>query len=136
MSTSDNRHYPEDPTPARRLLEGRLHLLDHQILDVGGAPVSAVDDVEFTDPPNGEIPAGTPAPEVIRLVTGLSLGARVFGGRPPARLLHRIAWSDVVEVGTALKLRLAGEDVEATWFERWVRDRIIGRIPGGRHAPE
>lgn len=129
--------YPEDPTAPHRLLEARLHLMDRQILDVDKVPVSAVDDVEFTDPPrDGSIPAGTPAPELTNLVTGLSLGARVFAGRPPERLLHRIAWSDVLEVGTAVKLAIPGEAVEATWLERWVRDRIIARIPGGRHAPE
>ncbi len=129
--------FPNDPTPEHLLLEARLHLMDRQILDARTIPVSAVDDVEFSDPSgDGFLPLGEPAPVLTNLITGLSLGARIFGGRPPRRLLHRIRWSDVREVGTAITLSVRGDDLEATWFERWACDRVIRRIPGGSHAPE
>jgi hypothetical protein len=107
------------------------------MLDVRGVPVSAVDDVELTDPSSdGVLPLDEPPPEVTNLVTGLSLGVRIFGGRPPTRRLHRIPWGDVYEIGVAIRLAVVGDTLEATWAERWVRDRVIARIPGGRHDPE
>ena len=36
---------------------------------------------------------------------------------------------------TVLDLDIPGDDLPVTWTERWVRDRIIRRIPGGRHDP-
>jgi hypothetical protein len=129
--------YPSDPDSRRAMLDARLHLLDRQMLDVRTIPVSAVDDVELTDPStDGPLPLDEPAPEVTNLVTGLSLGVRIFGGRPAHRRLHRIGWGDVYEVGVAVRLAVNGDTLDTTWAERWVRDRIIGKIPGGHHDPE
>ena len=41
----------------------------------------------------------------------------------------------VSEIGVVIKLAIRGETTDLTWTERWVRDHIIGRIPGGRHDP-
>lgn len=120
----------------RIVFDANLHLLDRQILDADGVPVVTVADVELTDLPSGPVRPGTPAPRITALLSGPSLATRIFGGRPPRHLLHRIEWRHLRKLGTALKLDVQGKDLDATWTERWVRDRIIRRIPGGSHDPQ
>lgn len=67
--------------------------------------------------------------------TGPVLGTRVFGGRPPSSRLIRVPWKDVADVGIVISLGVRGGSLDADWVERWVRDKIIARIPGGRHDP-
>jgi hypothetical protein len=50
--------------------------------------------------------------------------------------MERTPWAAVEEVGVVVKLAVRQETSDLTWTERWVRDHIIGRIPGGRHIPE
>jgi hypothetical protein len=119
-----------------RWLDGQLHLLDRQVIDVHGVPITTVDDVELSDVPFGEeIAPGTPPPEITALLSGPVLATRIFGGRPPSSRLHRTPWDAVFDVGVTITLAVGGETLDVTWTERWVRDRIIGRIPGGRHDP-
>lgn len=119
------------------VLDAELHLLDRQVLDVDGVPVTVVDDLELSDVPWGEpIAEGTPAPVVTALLSGAVLGTRIFGGRPPLSRLHRVGWRHVADVGIVVRLGIRGRELDATWAERWVRDHIIARIPGGRHDPE
>jgi hypothetical protein len=120
---------------SNRLLDAHLHLLDRQVIDVHGIPITAVDDLELSEMPVGEdLPLDQPAPVVVALLSGPVLGTRIFGGRPPQSRLHRTPWGVVYEIGVAIRLSVGGETLDVTWKERWVRDRIIGRIPGGRHA--
>ncbi|BCW18442.1 hypothetical protein NtRootA9_11500 [Arthrobacter sp. NtRootA9] len=124
------------PPVAGRILDAQLHLLDRQVLDTDGVPVTTVDDLELSGPALGEeIPVGTPAPVLDALLTGPVLGTRIFGGRPPSSRLIRIPWKDVADVGVVVRLGIKGEGLDADWVERWVRDKIIARIPGGRHDP-
>jgi hypothetical protein len=128
---------PDDEDLRGRLLDAQLHLLDRQVIDVRGAPITTVDDLELTDVPlNEDLPLDTPAPAIVALLTGPVLGTRIFGGRPPESRLIRTPWSAVLEIGVAIKLAVAGESLDVTWTERWVRDKIIGRIPGARHDPD
>jgi len=121
---------------AGRTLDAQLHLLDRQVLDVDGVPVTTVDDIEISaPPPDTPIPAGTPAPTLTALLTGPVLGTRIFGGRPPSSRLIRIPWRDVADVGVVIRLGVRGEPLDADWVERGIRDKIIARIPGGRHDP-
>jgi hypothetical protein len=119
------------------MYDARLHLLDRQVIDVHGVPLTALDDLELTDVPDkSSLPAGTSAPEVMAIISGASLGTRIFGGRPPLDRMHRIEWSAVFEVGVVVRLAVGGETLNVTWAEHWVRDHIITRIPGGSHDPE
>jgi hypothetical protein len=125
------------PQPAGLVLDAQLHLLDRQMLDVDGVPVTTVDDIELSDPGlGGPIQPGTEAPHIIALLTGPVLGTRIFGGRPPSRRLIRIPWDAVAEVGTVVRLGVRADSLDASWVERWLRDHVIGRIPGGRHDPD
>lgn len=117
---------PEPDQPGR-VLDARLHLLDRLILDRTGEPVTTVADAEIDV---------QEVPRVTAVLAGPVLATRIFGGTPPASRWERIPWSDVTEVGTTLRVGSDADDLTVSWVERWVRDRIIARIPGGRHAPE
>lgn len=125
--------------PAGRVLDARLHILDRQVLDRDGVPVTTVDDLDLDlhgIEVGATIEAGAPAPTVVAILTGPDLATRIFGGRPPPSRQIRIPWELVAEVGTTIRLGVSGDSLDATWVERWVGEHIIGRIPGGRHAPE
>ena len=123
--------------PSPRWLDAQLHLLDRQVLDVHGVPIAVVDDLELSEIPVAEdIPRDTSPPVITALLSGPALATRIFGGRPPESRMVRTPWIAVREVGVVIKLSV-GRDVEdLSWTERWVRDHVIGRIPGGRHIPK
>ncbi|WP_456788743.1 hypothetical protein [Cellulomonas sp. P5_C5] len=123
---------PPDEHPPGLVLDARLHLLDRQVLDVDGVPVCTVDDLEVH---GSDLPDGTTTAVVTSLLSGAVLATRVFGGRPPSSRWHRIRWTHVADVGTTVALGVRGDTLDVTWTERWVRDRVIGRLPGGRHDP-
>ncbi|HEY8673720.1 MAG TPA: hypothetical protein VIM76_08175 [Candidatus Dormibacteraeota bacterium] len=134
-------HLPASLTPdddlAGLVLDARLHLLDRQVLDRDGVPVTALDDLELAGLVTGDRnPSGDQVVVITALVSGPALLTRIAGGRPPRARLERIRWDDVARVGTTIDLGVAGDSLDVTWFERWVRDQIIVRIPGGRHAPQ
>lgn len=121
---------------AGRVLDAQLHLLDRQVLDRAGVQVTAVDDLELSDVPLGTDLAEVEPPVIENLLSGAVLGTRIFGGRTPDARWHRIPWSDIAELGIAIALEADADDYELSWSERWVRERIVGRIPGGLHDPE
>lgn len=130
---------PEPQQPGR-VLDARLHLLDRQVLDVDETPVCTLDDLEL-EPVEGRARAdgridGSVPVVISALLTGPVLGTRVFGGRPPASRWYRLPWALVSDIGTAVRLSVPGASLDATWLERWTRDHVIGRIPGGTHDPE
>ncbi|MGO4246424.1 hypothetical protein AB4Y87_04355 [Paenarthrobacter sp. RAF54_2] len=125
------------PRPAGLVLDAQLHLLDRQVLDFDGVPVTTVDDLELSGPAADEpIPEGAEPPTITALLTGAILGTRIFGGRPPSNRLIRIPWDAVSGVDTVITVGVRSDSLEASWVERWLRDHVIGRIPGGRHDPE
>ena len=122
--------------PEGRGVDARLHLLDRQILDRDGMPVSTVDDVELTGPSIGEPVGDADPPAVKAILVGAAVLPRIFGGHIPRSKWERIPWADVARLDSALELVVRADDLDSSWVERWVRDRIVSRIPGGRHAPE
>ncbi|MFJ5956840.1 hypothetical protein ACIQC5_12890 [Paenarthrobacter sp. NPDC092416] len=141
MSAAKRNIQPKElkpaPRPAGLVLDAQLHLLDRQMLDVDGVPVTTVDDVELSGPPLGEpIPEGTPPPHITAFLTGPVLGTRIFGGRPPSSRLIRVSWDAVAGVGTVVQLGVRSDSLDASWVERWLQTHVIGRIPGGRHDPD
>jgi hypothetical protein len=73
---------------------------------------------------------------VTGLLSGHVVGTRIFGGEPPRSRLQEIPWSVIDSVGTVIKLKPTDMIFDVGWVERWLRDRIIQHIPGGRHAAE
>ncbi|WP_258375503.1 hypothetical protein [Curtobacterium sp. MCSS17_008] len=119
-----------------RVVDAQLHLLDRQMLDTEGEPVMVVDDLELdgVKPDHDRALAGRPV--LTRLLSGPTLWTRIFGGRPPRSRLDGIDWREVTDVGVVISVTGRAEDYDLTWRERWLRNRVITRIPGGRHAPE
>lgn len=118
---------PEPPQPGR-VLDARLHLLDRQVLDADGVPVCTLDDLELDD--------DGPTVTISALLSGPVLGTRIFGGRPPTSRWYRLPWHDVADIGTAVHLGVRGSGRDVTWLERWTRDHIVARIPGGLTDPD
>ncbi|PYE17441.1 hypothetical protein DFR67_106144 [Williamsia limnetica] len=127
---------PDAPYPeADCLLDARLHALDRQIVDVDGRPVGVVDDLELDDAlDENDVPTSR-SPRVVALLTGNTLPSRIFGGQPPTSRLTRIDMSDVGDFAIAVRLTRHHDELDRTWAERWVRDQLIRRIPGGSHDP-
>jgi sporulation protein YlmC with PRC-barrel domain len=114
-----------------------FHLLDRQIIDRDGQDIGKVDDVELTIDHDGTI-------TVTALLVGpLALGPR-FGGRaaevvtgiaarlhpPPGTDPLRIPYDLVDSVGPAIKLTVRRDLLVEPQLESWLRDHVIGRIPG------
>jgi sporulation protein YlmC with PRC-barrel domain len=133
---SDHRNLPAPPKVAGRILDAGLDLLDRQILDPDGVPVTTVDDLEFTSPDDPSRLDPEHPPLLDALLTGPILATRIFGGRLPDSRFIRIPWKVVADVGTVVKVGVAADSLDASWTERWMRDHVIARIPGGRHDPE
>src|SRR5690242_7807046 len=120
-----------------RLLDARLHLLDRQLLDDAGDPAGIVDDLELAGVEfDKDIPQGADAPRVTSLLSGHVVATRIFGGNPPRSRLQAIPWNLVASVGVVVALKPTDMVLDSGWMERWMCDRIIKRIPGGRHAGE
>jgi hypothetical protein len=119
-----------------RYLDAQLHLLDRQVLDVHGVPIAVVDDLELSEISGQEIPPDTPPPVITALLSGPALATRIFGGRPPESRMLRTPWVAIREVGVVIKLSVGRDTQDLFWTERWVRDHVIGHIPGGRHTPK
>jgi sporulation protein YlmC with PRC-barrel domain len=116
-------------------------LLDRQILDVDGEPVGKVDDVELDRAPDGAL-------YVAALLVGQqALGDRIGGrlGRwiaGTARRLspdyqrgpRRIPFELIAEINSAINLSVRRELLADPPLETWLRDHLIGRIPGASDA--
>jgi hypothetical protein len=114
-------------------------LLDRQVFDANGQPVGKVDDLELTMPDEGGPPVLT------AVLTGpIALGPRIGGrvgqwwaavGRrlrtednpQPIRIpLHQIGHVDRSE----LALTVSRDQIDTDRLRNWVRDNVIGPIPG------
>jgi hypothetical protein len=114
----------------------RLHLLDRQIVGSDDTPVATVDDLEFEGiEPGGPVDPDRP-PTVAALLSGPILWTRIFGGPVRRDRYDEVPVEDIDEISTVISVARPADAYPASWPERWVRDRVIGRIPGGRHAGE
>jgi hypothetical protein len=118
-----------------RVVDARLHLLSRQVLDVDGEPVTTLDDLELVGPDGVDVVPGREV-RVSAIVAWPVLVTRVLGGHPPRSRRAEIPWDDVGHVGTAVELVVRADELDVGWAERWVRDHVVGRIPGGSHDPE
>jgi sporulation protein YlmC with PRC-barrel domain len=122
-------------------------LLDRQIMDFTGALIGKVDDVELAVDPDD--PAGTT--RVSALLVGPQALGRRLGGRlgrlvsGVAGRLHpaenpdplRIDWALVANdptVDNVVRLSVRRELLTEPRVEQWLREHVIGRIPGAGTA--
>ncbi|HWC33081.1 MAG TPA: hypothetical protein VG709_08140 [Actinomycetota bacterium] len=122
-------------------LHACLDLLDRQVLDADDEPVGKVDDVELDwDGPRLRVHALLVGPHALGRRMGGRIGRwltgaanRLSGTNEPVR----IPLKAVAEIGVLIKLNVRAQDVERIHgVEHWLRDRLIGRIPGSHHASE
>ncbi len=128
---------------ARPVIDVGLHLLDRQIVDKDGRLAGKVDDLELTLP-HGSM---SDPPFVSAILSGPGALAPQIGGRlgkwiaaAESRLSDkpgpaRISFGVVRRIGNDVQLIVSRDDLDVTRFEDWVRDTIISRVPGARHAP-
>lgn len=114
-------------------------LLDREIRDCRKLHAGRVDDLELSDPSPGESP----------VLTALLCGPTAFGPRIGGRLgswwlaigrrLRPFDDPHPVRIPVELidhvnrrriKLLISRENLDSDRFRRWVRDKVIGRIPG------
>lgn len=120
-----------------RVIDARLQLLDRQLLDDAGDPVGTVDDLELTGVTIGEsISRDGEPPQVTAILSGHVLATRILGGQPPRSRLQHVPWSVVRRVGIVVDLDATDTTFDSQWREKWLRDNVIARIPGGRHAAQ
>jgi hypothetical protein len=128
-----------------RVLYAALELLDHQLRDRHGALCGNVDDLELErSPETGELYATA-------LVAGPGALLQRMGRRRLGRWIERttrlvddadrhptlIPLSLAARIGPNIDLAVDAEDLGTFATERWVRDHVIGHVPGNRHdAPE
>jgi sporulation protein YlmC with PRC-barrel domain len=107
-------------------------VLDQQVIDVRGRQMGKVDGIVL------ELRPGKPARVASLVVGGTTLLWRIHSGL--ARWVeHRlggqghmaiIPWERVLKIGVDVKVDVEAEQSPALHWERWVRERIVGRIPG------
>jgi sporulation protein YlmC with PRC-barrel domain len=115
-------------------------LLDRQIVDRDGEPFGNVDDLELSRTEDGAL-----------YVSALLVGQQVLGRRiggwlgrliegiacrlepTPAHGPIRIPYDLVATVDSAVNLSVRRELLADPPLEVWLRDHLIGRIPGASH---
>ena len=120
-----------------------FHLLDRQVVDPDGFLIGKVDDVELSIGEDG-----------VPVVTAIHIGQHALGNRiggvigrwlaATARRLHetgdprplRVPFELVHKVDSAVVLSTRHELMDPSALEIWLRDKVIGRIPGARDAGE
>jgi sporulation protein YlmC with PRC-barrel domain len=126
-----------------KIFDAALHLLDRQILDMNGRYSGNVDDLELTFPEDGSGP-----PIVTAILAGPGALAHRIGGRLGAwiesvhRRLHpeeipgpaRIGFGVVKKIDNHIEVSVEEKELAVDLFQRWTRDRIIGKIPGADRA--
>ena len=128
-----------------RHLWAGLKLLDRQLLDRDGLSAGCCDDIELTDFDGGDqlyaaaILAGPGAlayrlrrRRLGRWISRVHREVSVGDNEDPTRIPFNV----VSDLGPAIKVALDVEEMGSHSTERWMRDHVIGRIPGSGHAPE
>jgi hypothetical protein len=132
---------------AGRVYHATLDLLDRQLRDRDGRLCGKVDDLEI------ERSADTGELFVTAIVCGPGMLLQRTGHRRLGRWLQRTAHLASVPgpstdpavvpielahgIGAVIDVAVTADDLATAGSERWVRDHIIGHIPGNRHrAPQ
>jgi hypothetical protein len=127
-----------------RSIQLQLQLVDHQMVDRDGWLCGNIDDLELEIPDDGSTPyvsaiLSGPAALAPRLQGRLGgwvsrLHRRLHPATDPGPI--RIPWSRVADVGSHVRLSDQREELYTNSTEAWLAEHFIGRIPGGRRAPQ
>jgi hypothetical protein len=124
-----------------RVLHAALHLLDRQLRDRTGVLCGKVDDIELEQAASGSW-------HVTAILTGpghlmYRIGMRVVGTWLSKVTTHiersrlpdpgRVPYDRVSAIGITVDLAVDADDLATFAAERWVRDHVVGHIPGSRH---
>jgi sporulation protein YlmC with PRC-barrel domain len=123
-----------------RQLYAALHLLDHQLVDRSGRFCGNVDDLEIDVTPEG-------VHHVVAIIAGPGALLYRLGGKRPGRWLRthvgnvfgaspdpdRIPMRQVSDIGSTIRVSADRYELGTGATEIWVRDHVIGHIPGSRH---
>src|SRR5919199_2519459 len=114
----------------RKLLLMR-DIVDNQLLDSEGERVTKVAgvEVELREDARPMVRALLVGPEPLARRIGPRVGRlvqRITGGKREVR----IPWEQIENIGPDIKLSVLASATGATHAEDWVREKIIGRIPG------
>ncbi|MFC8492034.1 hypothetical protein ACFUJU_14850 [Streptomyces sp. NPDC057235] len=133
------------PGPEERRVGGaysaRFHLLDRQVVDQDDRPVCKVDDLELEPDADGR-------PVVTAILVGPAALAPRLGGKTARWLAAvqrrlsvgegdgpaRLDFDHVTGIGAVVRVDLPEEDVKVHALENWMRENLIGRLPGAGHA--
>jgi hypothetical protein len=117
-------------TALHRMEIGR-EVLDQQVIDAHDRPMGRVDGIVL------ELRPGEPARVAFLVVGGTTLLWRLHRGlaawaerKVGEGHLARIPWRQVVKIGLDVKVALEAERSPANRWERWIREHVVGRIPG------
>lgn len=122
-----------------------LNLLDRQLVDRQERLVGKVDDLELERGDDGSLVVtailsgpGTLAQRMgfRRYGAWVQRAHRLLGGSDADGDPARIPFSKVASIGNHIDLAADQEELATQSSHRWVADHVIGRIPGGRRAPE
>lgn len=128
----------EDRPVEPRLLDLARDVLDLHIVDRDLRAVGRVDDIELGDA------------DVTAFVSGIPALAGRFRGRfrawmrglyarlsdeKNAEPIH-IPLSAVRHINSRVSLSVRRDEISEGKLDRWIVERVIGRIPGADHAPE
>jgi sporulation protein YlmC with PRC-barrel domain len=129
---------------ARFAVDAGLHLLDRQIVDKDGKLAGKVDDLELTVPDGGGPPfvsAILCGPEALGHRIGGTLGRWMQAAQARLRPADqkgpaRISFGLVKRIVEHVELGVSADELAVTQLDRWVEERVIGKIPGAEHAVE
>jgi hypothetical protein len=121
-----------------RSFDAAFSLMDRQLVDKDDRLAGKVDDLSLVFPESG-------APYVDAIVSGPGALASRIGGRPGRWLADverrlsdgppdppKISFGVVREIGSEITISLSRDDLDSRFFEAFVRDHIVAKIPGAR----
>ena len=124
-----------------RVLHAALHLLDRQLRDREGRLCGKVDDIELVCADDGQVYVSAVLSGPGHLL--YRMGRRRAGTWLGKLTTHiersalddpgRVPWQRVSSIGSTVDLALDGHDLATFAVERWMRDHVVGHIPGSRH---
>jgi sporulation protein YlmC with PRC-barrel domain len=120
-------------------LDVEADLLDRQLVNADGRLIGKVDDLELSEPTDGGPPHVTAVltgpdaldPRLSRALSRWRTRRRRRRGDTTPRIAT-IAFGEVRDIGTQVTVSAGVRGYDRT--ENWLRDHLVGRIPGARHA--